>query len=808
MASIDDLSIEEKASLLAGSGFWTTTGIPERGIPQIMLTDGPHGVRKQSGAADHLGLNASVPATCFPAECLSACSFDPDLMFEVGRAIGEECLDEDIAVVLGPGLNIKRSPLCGRGFEYFSEDPLLTGKMGAAMVRGVQSMGVGASVKHFAANSQEKARMVSNSLVDDRALNEIYLRPFEIATREAAPATVMVSYNKLNGTYCSQSSYLMEEKLRGQWGFEGACITDWGALDESVPAVRAGLDLTMPGPREDHAAEVAHAVSSGDLDASALDRAASKVLDLVEMRTSAKASDAGTRHDVSRHLDVARRMAEASAVLLHNGGALPLKRGRKVALLGAFAKYPRFQGAGSSRINPIDLDCTLDSMRELGVDLECSGGYDATTGSATEEMLQMAEETASRCDVSVVLAGLPAGFESEGFDRAGMGMPQGHVDLLERVCLASRETVVVLFGGGPIELPWIANANDDDTWGASRAPAPNAVLAMYLPGCQGGMALARLLTGEACPSGKLAETWPVRLTDTALGAGFPDPDLQVRYSERIFVGSRFFDASGTVPAYPFGHGLSYTSFQISDASIESVSDGYDVTAWVTNTGEREGAEVLQVYVGEPDATEFMPRRWLAGFTKVLVGVGEKVQALVHLDRMAFSHWDPIEKSWRADDGEYEVSIGTSSRDLHIVLKLKIGEDAPFETRPRREVGDEERAELAAYYDVRPDGFDDESFMAVYRAKLPPARRTLPFDRNSTLHDLKQTFVGRRVRKIIHRKASAVAAPEEDVARIMVESLEDMPLRSLQMGGVSMSKIDGIVDILNHRFLRGIRKLCS
>ena len=575
-----ELTLEERAQLLAGESHWKTHAAPSADIPSLFLSDGPHGLRKQEGAQDCMGIAESRPATCFPTASALACSFDPELVERVGAAISEEARRQGVDVVLGPGVNIKRHPLCGRNFEYFSEDPVVSGELGTAMVRGIQSRGVGACLKHFAANSQEHARMVSDSVVDERTLRELYLAPFEHVVRHARPWSVMTAYNKLNGVYCSEHEWLLREVLRGEWGFDGAVVSDWGAMSSSVASVRAGLDLCMPGPRPDHARALVEAVRSGDLGEDRVTEAASHVERLArrveeargampvgptfgnsspESAAEMRESFVSDEEFYRAHADLAREAAVQSAVLLKNDGVLPLNPDAKVAVIGAFARMPRYQGSGSSRINPKIIDNIWYRLEQRGVAAEYADGYDPTTGDAGERQLLEAETLAARSDVAVVVAGLPARYESEGFDRKLMVMPRGMRELIDRVCAANPRTVVVLQGGAPMEMPW--------------RDSPAAILLMYLSGCQGGGAAVDVLVGDVNPSGKLAETWPVDLAQTALGTTYPDMDNEVLYREGPFVGYRYYDAVGVEPAFPFGHGESYTEFAYEGLGVKTCASG-------------------------------------------------------------------------------------------------------------------------------------------------------------------------------------------------------------------------------------------
>ena len=613
---VSRLSLEERAQLLAGESHWKTHAAPSADIPSLFLSDGPHGLRKQEGAQDCMGIAESCPATCFPTASALACSFDPELVERVGAAIGEEARRQGVDVVLGPGVNIKRHPLCGRNFEYFSEDPVVSGELGTAMVRGIQSRGVGACLKHFAANSQEHARMVSDSVVDERTLRELYLAPFEHVVRHARPWSVMTAYNKLNGVYCSEHEWLLREVLRGEWGFDGAVVSDWGAMSSSVASVRAGLDLCMPGPRRDHARALVEAVRSGELEEGCVNEAASHIERLARRvkACQAEGSIGGapalslTDEEFYRaHADLAREAAAQSAVLLKNDGVLPLNPDAKVAVIGAFARMPRYQGSGSSRINPKIIDNIWYRLEQRGVAAEYADGCDPTTGDADERQLLEAETLAARSDVAVVVAGLPARYESEGFDRKLMVMPRGMRELIDRICAANPRTVVVLQGGAPMEMPW--------------RDSPAAILLMYLSGCQGGGAAVDVLVGDVNPSGKLAETWPVDSAQTALGTTYPDMDNEVFYREGPFVGYRYYDAVDVEPAFPFGHGESYTEFAYEGLGVQVRADAptegpleVDVSFTLRNTGHRTGAEVAQMYIAPTSGVvpPPCPVQWLAG----------------------------------------------------------------------------------------------------------------------------------------------------------------------------------------------------
>lgn len=788
------MTLEEKAWLLSGVSHWKTASVPTHGVPSIFLSDGPHGLRKQEGKEDHLGIAESVPSTCFPTASALACSFDPELAYRVGRAIGEEAVAQGVQVVLGPGVNIKRHPLCGRNFEYFSEDPWLSGEMGAAMVRGIQSCGVAACVKHLAANNQEHARMVSDSVVDERALHEVYLAPFERVVREAHPWSIMTAYNRLNGTYCSQDEWLLQDMLRDTWGFDGAAVSDWGAMDDPVASVAAGLDLCMPGPREDMVQDLCAAVQAEKLPPAVLDDAARRVLQLVD-RALRPIEVPPAAELYSAHLELARRAAAESAVLLENDGVLPLRGNEHIAVIGAFAREPRYQGSGSSRINPVALDCAWDALCLAGMDVVYAAGYDAASGDADELLLQEAELAARSADVALVFVGLPARYESEGFDRKLMVMPRGHCGLIQRVCAVNPRTVVVVQGGAPMEMPWRF--------------MPAAVLLTYLSGCQGGAATADVLLGRVNPSGRLAETWPAELTDTALGTKYPDMDRCVEYRESLYVGYRYYDAAGVEPAYPFGYGLSYTRFAYRGLSVERRANGVAVRFSVENTGDMPGAEVAQVYVAPLDPAVFREPQRLAAARRVDVQPGEAVDVELLLGEDAFRYWDPAEKDWRVDEGEYEVRIGSSSRDIRLVcrVELEVGGAFPVKHRPSVPGQPEDSPHeelLQAYRRPAPGCFTDEAFLALYGKPIPHDPGMARYTVNSTLRDMTSTLLGRRVIGLLAwLLAGQAELMSKEQKAMMIEMAAEMPLRSLTSSGVPMKAIKAFVNMLNGRYVTGL-----
>lgn len=666
--SASDLTLEEKASLTSGADFWTTKAIDRLGIPSVMMTDGPHGLRKQSGSTDHLGLASSVPATCFPPAVGIGSSFDPEIIERVGAAIGVEAAIENVAVVLGPGINIKRSPLCGRNFEYFSEDPIVSGILGAASVRGIQSKGVGTSLKHFAANNQEFDRMRASSDVDPRPLREIYLRGFERVVKDAAPWTVMCSYNKLNGVWTSEDPWLLTSVLRDDWGFDGLVVSDWGAVNDRVVGVAAGLDLEMPasGGRTD--AQLVAAVRAGTLPESVLDTAAARAIDLVR-KAGERPAVAGPL-DVDAHHALAREAAGRSIVLLKNDGALlPLAADQKVAVIGAFATEPRFQGAGSSLINPTRVDNALDELRVVGGEnvsyaagFAVEGGAVAASGRTAEELRAEAVGVARTADVAVLFLGLPAAEESEGFDRDHIDLPAEQLAVLDAVLEVNPRVVVVLSNGGVVALPF-----------ADRVPA---IIESWLLGQAGGGAVADVLYGAVNPSGKLTETVPVRLEDNPSFGNFPGEFGHVRYGEGLLVGYRWYDAKGLDVTFPFGHGLSYTTFEYTGATAEVGADGGIVVRLdVTNSGDRDGREVVQVYVAPTTSIVQRAPRELKAFSSVALAAGETRSVELVVRREDLAYWDIRVDRWVVEGGEYTVEVAASSRDIRSRVPVEISGDA-------------------------------------------------------------------------------------------------------------------------------------
>lgn len=675
---VNELTLEEKASLCSGADFWHTKAIDRLNIPAAMVSDGPHGIRKQESLADHMGVAESIKAIGFPTASAMACSFDRDLLHKVGDALGEECVAEDLAVLLGPGINMKRSPICGRNFEYYSEDPVVAGELGAAFVNGVQEHGVGTSLKHFAANNQEWRRMSISAEIDERTLREIYLAAFETVVKKAQPWTIMCSYNRINGVYSCENDWLLNKVLRDEWGFEGLVMTDWGAMDERVPSLKAGLDLEMPDCHGETDKLIVKAVQSGELEESVLDTAVERILTMVDKYLTARKdidpasmvhplpSSAERGYDVAAHHALARTTAEQSAVLLKNEDILPLQKDKKIAFIGEFAKVPRIQGGGSSHINNTSIESALDAA---GDSVSYAQGFHIDEETTDETLLQEAITLAKESDVAVIFAGLPDSFESEGFDRTHLNMPANQNELIARISEVQPNVVVVLHSGSPIAMPWL-----DKVAG---------VLQMYLAGQASGGATVNLLFGDATPCGKLAETFPLHLEDNPSYLNFPGNREKVCYQEGVFIGYRYYDKKKMDVLFPFGYGLSYTDFTYSnmkvtvngknaaDVDVIKETDEIVVSADITNTGNCDGAEIVQLYIKNPVVYEIRPEKELRDFAKVFLKAGETKTVTFMLNARAFSYYETRIHDWYAESGDYEILLASSSRDIRLQYTVSI-----------------------------------------------------------------------------------------------------------------------------------------
>ena len=760
------LTLEQKCALLSGAGTFTTRGYQKAGVPAITLSDGPNGVRKQAGAADHLGLNPSVPATCFPTAATVACSWDPALGEEIGRAMGEEAAAQEVSVLLGPGLNTKRSPLCGRNFEYFSEDPYLSGKMAAAYVRGIQSEGIAACPKHFAANSQELRRMASDSVLDERTLRELYLTGFEIVVKESAPKTIMSSYNLVNGTYANENAHLLQEILRKDWGFTGAVVTDWGGSDDHALGVKNGSTLEMPAPGGDAVRELLAAVQSGKITEADVDARLDELLTLV-LDTSAAVQKHSRSFDADAHHALARRAAAESTVLLQNDGILPLAADTKVAILGDFAETPRYQGAGSSAVNSLKVDTVLENLAQSGLQvLGFASGFDRR-GRADAAKEAEAVALAKQADVAVLFLGLDEIKESEGLDRTDMKLADNQIALLKTVQQANPNTVVVLNAGSSLETPWLTHCR--------------AVVYGALGGQAGAGAVLDVLTGKLNPCGKLAETWANRYEDTPAKDNFAGAGRTVQYREGLYVGYRYYQTAGVPVAFPFGHGLSYTSFAYSD--LTASADG--VTLTVTNTGTRAGMEIVQLYVAKPDAKIFRPAQELKGFAKVPLRPGESRTVVIPLDDKAFRYWNTQTNRWEVEGGQYELRVGASSADIRLTAAVEVaGTNAPDpyagKTLPHYKTGSVQNV-------------PDAEWETLLGHAIPQDK--IKIDRNMTLGELNHSRspLGWLIWAVLTALLNASYKKGKPDLNILFQY--NMPLRALAKmtgGAISMGMVDGIV----------------
>ena len=775
---IAKLNLEQKCALLSGAGTFTTRGCPKAGVPSITLSDGPNGVRKQAGAADHLGLNPSVPATCFPTAATVACSWDPALGEEIGRAMGEEAAAQEVAVLLGPGLNTKRSPLCGRNFEYFSEDPYLSGKMAAAYVRGIQSEGIAACPKHFAVNSQELRRMASDSVLDERTLRELYLTGFEIVVKEAAPKTIMSSYNLVNGTYANENAHLLQDILRRDWGFSGAVVTDWGGSNDHALGVKNGSTLEMPAPGGDAVRELLAAVQSGKITEADVDARLDELLTLV-LDTSAAVQKHSRSFDADAHHALARRAAAESAVLLKNdGGILPLAAGAKVAVIGDFAETPRYQGAGSSAVNSIKVDTLLDCLAQSG--LQCAGfaaGFDRQ-GRPDAAKKAQAVALAQKADTVLLCLGLDEIKESEGLDRVDMKLADNQIELLQAVEQANPNTVVVLNAGASLETPWLAHCR--------------ALVYGALGGQAGAGAMVDVLTGKVNPCGKLAETWANAYEETPAKDNFAGAGRTVQYREGLYVGYRYYQTAGVPVAFPFGYGLSYTSFAYSD--LKATADS--VTLTVTNTGARDGAEIVQVYIAKPGAEIFRPAQELKAFARVPLAAGESRTVTLPLDDKAFRYWNTRTDGWEIEGGRYEVRVGASSADIRLTAEVDIcGTNAPDPYAGKA---------LPHYKSGSVQNVPDAEWEALLGHPIPQDK--VKIDRNMTLGELNHSRspLGWLIWAVLTALLNASFKKGKPDLNVLFQY--NMPLRALAKmtsGAISMGMVDGIVMELQGFWIIGL-----
>ncbi len=791
---ISQMTLKEKASLCSGKDFWHLKSIERLGLPEIMVCDGPHGLRKQNAENKKVGIGNSYPATCFPTAVTTACSWDRDLIYKMGQALAEECLQHGVSVLLGPGVNMKRSPLCGRNFEYFSEDPELAGEMGAAFIAGVQSKGIGTSLKHFAGNSQEMKRMTSNSIIDERALREIYLRAFEKAVKKSQPWTVMNAYNLLNGTYCSENDWLQNKVLRDEWGFKGAVVSDWGAVNDRVAGLNAGNDLEMPSSGGVNDAKIVEAVKCGVIDETTLDERVDKLIDIILKGAANKKP--GYKFDVKAHNLLSRQIAEQSMVLLKNdGNILPLKRveGEYVAVIGAFADNPRYQGAGSSIINPTMIDSGRRAFNNSPISVKFADGYDRSGKRKNEDAyITEACNLAKNASKAVVFIGLTDDYESEGFDRSTMKLPDGHNRLVEAVSRVNDNVIVVLEGGSPVEMPWA-----DDV---------KAILNAYLGGQSVAPAIVDVLTGKANPCGKLAETYPICIKDTPTSFRYPDSKEDVQYRESIFIGYRYYDKVERNVRFPFGFGLSYTSFEYSDIKLKKKNltkgEGAKVTFTIKNTGDVAGSEIAQVYVAKPESKIFRAPKELKGFVKIHLEPGEEKKVTVELDDRAFAFWNTATEDWCVESGEYKILVGASSRDIRLEAAAKMkSEDDETIVDLRESAG--------VYFDGDPARAREDDFKVIYGGEFKLAPEITSDSLNNSIERSKDKGLA----KFIYNTVDLAMKPKGGVGSSMItNTIMQTPIRnyvSMSNGLFTEDMADGLLKVFEGKDVaKGVGKIAK
>ncbi|MBO7633845.1 MAG: glycoside hydrolase family 3 C-terminal domain-containing protein [Lachnospiraceae bacterium] len=785
---VSQLTLQEKAKLAGGADAWHTAAIDRLGIPAITVSDGPHGLRKVAASGDVADLSQSRQAVCFPAGVCLASTFNRQLAEHVGELLGDECLAEDVDILLGPAINIKRSPLCGRNFEYLSEDPYVAGQISSAYIKGVQSKGVGVSLKHFAANNQEKRRMTVSAVVDERTLREIYLAAFEEAVKTSHPDTLMCSYNRINGVYSSENPWLLNKVLRDEWGFDGFVMSDWGAVNDRPLGVEAGLDLEMPSSNGINEEKIIEAVEEGRLKEEYLDRAVENILNKVNRYTGfmdAKNGMAPAEKNrpvfdyVADHKE-ARKVAREGMVLLKNDGALPLKKDQKILFIGEFAKKPRYQGGGSSHINPTRVISALSASTRHTL-VEYTKGFSSTKDIVEDDLIDEAVSKAAAADVAVIFAGLPDSFESEGYDREHMRLPQCQNRLIREVAKVQSNTVVVLHNGSPVSMPWIGNVN--------------AVLEAYLAGEASGEAVIDILFGVTNPSGKLAESFPVSIKDTPCYDNFPGNRLTVEYREGLFVGYRYYDRVDMNVLFPFGHGLSYTTFGYSGLELKAGDKCATVSFKVKNTCKVAGADVAQIYVGKTGSKVFRPLRELKGFEKVFLAPGEEKEITVELDERAFSYYCVGAHKWCVEPGAYTISVGSSNRDIRLRGDIWFNHE-------EYDIWQYTRDELPTYYFGDPSSVSDSEFEKLLCGPIPDSVRRADdrFTLCSTMEDARDTKWGARIIKLIEMAEKSKGLVKKEGSGMFIAMVNEMPFHSvvcMSGGKITADMADAIVGLLNN-----------
>ncbi len=777
------MTLEEKAALCDGADFWHLKGFEKYGIPSIMVCDGPHGLRKKDYDKSGSSLSCSVPAICFPTAATTACSWDPDLLYEMGVALGKKCLKEEVGVLLGPGINMKRSPLCGRNFEYFSEDPVLAGELAAGFINGVQSQGVGTSLKHFCANSQETRRMTCDSVVDERALREIYLTAFEIAVKKAQPWTVMNSYNKINGFHGSENKHTQLDILRNEWGFKGAVVSDWGAVNDRVLGMKNGNDIEMPSSSGSGTKKIVEAVKNGSLDEAVVNERALNVLKLIEKAANGAKKNYG--YNDADDQPLARKIAAQSMVLLKNNGILPLAKDKKVAVIGDMAQNPRYQGAGSSQINPTQLDNALDELKAAGYDVEFAQGYERSEKKAKKNAAHIEEavKAASNCETAIVFIGLTEEYESEGYDRTHMCLPEAQNTLVEEILKVNKNVIIVLAGGSPVEMPW----ND----------RVSAVLNSYLGGQAGAGAAADIISGKVNPCGKLAETYPMCYGCTPAKENFPGNPATVEFRESIYIGYRYYDKINKKVRYPFGFGLSYTTFEYSglklDKSEMTDNDTLTVSFKVKNTGSVAGFETAQIYVSDKESTVFRPVKELKAFKKIWLEAGEEKEISVELSKRAFAFFNVNTNDWCVESGEFEILVGASSADIKLNAAVTV-------TAPEADIPDYSSS-APVYYSGDVQSVPDEQFRVLLGREIPSKNfdETKPIEITDNFENASRTKNGAKMYKLL----SAVIP--EGFAQAIALTTPFRDFVSMSGGVFSENMADGLCKIVNGE-KGGVRKI--
>lgn len=774
---IAQMTLEEKASMCDGLDYWHSQPVERLGIKSIALNDGPHGIRKKGNPEENKDVLLGVPAICFPTASATACSWDTDLIYKMGEALGDECRKEQVSVLLGPGTNIKRSPLCGRNFEYFSEDGLLAGEMSAAFINGVQSKGIGTSLKHYAANNQETRRMTVNAVVDERTLRETYLLPFEIAVKKAQPWTIMNSYNRLNGTYAAENKWLLTDVLRDDFGYEGVVITDWGAENERVPGLIAGQEIEMPTSSGIGTKLIIDAVNDGTLDVEILDKAVDKIIEL--SKKAEPVLGKSYTYDSDAHHALAREIAGQCMVLMKNdNNLLPLNKDAKIALIGEMSHTPRYQGAGSSIINPIKLDNAYSTMKDMGISFTFSKGYELKKCKEKKalELIIDAKQKAKAADVAVVFVGLTDEYETEGADRHHLSIPPMHNTLVEEVLKVNPNTVVVLSGGAAVEMPW-----------ADKVPA---ILNMFLTGQAGGSAVCDILFGDVNPSGKLSETYPLALSDNSSYNYYPGTTVSVEHRESVYVGYKYYDTANKEVAFPFGHGLSYTTFEYSDikVSADTIKDTDTVTVSfkVKNTGDVDGAEVAQLYVNDVESTIYRPVKELKGFKKVFLKAGEEKEVEITLDKRSFAYYNVILGDWHVESGEFKLLVGASSRDIKLEASVNVQSTVEAEIPDYRE-------SAPCYYGADVMNVSADAFKAVYGKELPPSERdkNAPFTFLNTIEDARDSKWGGRIYRLLIKLLGA-----DTMAGAVATQLPIKNFISMSFGLFSPEMAKGLIMIIH------------